>query len=124
MKTAKLSLMARMKMKKADPKKKPMTVEGAAARPRLDRPGRMKRAEGGIVEDYIKPGLPTALPSAIAGLARKYLPTRRDPEMEKHIKDVLSSAPAGLAGNAMAKGVSSKAVSGEEDRKAGGRVKK
>lgn len=47
MKTAKMSLMARMKMKKADPKKKPMTVEGQAARPRLDRPGRMKRAEGG-----------------------------------------------------------------------------
>lgn len=49
MKTTKTSLLARMKAKKADPKKKPMTVEGSAARPRLDRPMRMKRAEGGLV---------------------------------------------------------------------------
>lgn len=47
MKTPKTSLLARMKAKKADPKKKPMTVEGSAARPRLDRPMRMKRADGG-----------------------------------------------------------------------------
>lgn len=38
--------MAKIK-KKGDDKKKPMTVEGAAARPRLDRPMRMKRADGG-----------------------------------------------------------------------------
>lgn len=47
MKTPKTSLLARLKAKKADPKKKPMTVEGSAARPRLDRPMRMKRADGG-----------------------------------------------------------------------------
>lgn len=38
--------MAKIK-KKGDEKKKPMTVEGSAARPRLDRPMRMKRADGG-----------------------------------------------------------------------------
>lgn len=47
MKTSrKLMMMAKIK-KKSDEKKKPMTVEGAAARPRLDRPMRMKRADGG-----------------------------------------------------------------------------
>lgn len=59
MKSPKLSMMARLKAKKPDPKKKPMTVEGAAARPRLDRPSRMRREDGGKVlskerEDYAK----------------------------------------------------------------------
>lgn len=47
MKTSrKLMMMAKIK-KKSDEKKKPMTVEGSAAKPRLDRPMRMKRADGG-----------------------------------------------------------------------------
>lgn len=47
MKTSrKMMMMAKIK-KKSDEKKKPMTVEGSAAKPRLDRPMRMKRADGG-----------------------------------------------------------------------------
>lgn len=48
---SKILAMAKLKAKKKPDAKKPMTVDGSAARPRLDRPGRMKRAEGGSVDD-------------------------------------------------------------------------
>jgi len=86
--------------------------------------GRVKRADGGIVEDYIKPGLPTAVPAAIQSLARRYLPSRRDPEMEAKLKDAASNAATGAGGALMKAGLrpSGKAVDGKEDRKRGGRV--
>lgn len=113
---SKLMMMSKLKKKTAETKN--MAVEGDAPRARLDRPSRVRRAGGGIVEDYIKPGLPTGVPAAVQALASRYLPTRKDPEMEAKIKDAVS----GAAGSMMGKGVSSKAVSGEEDRKKGGRV--
>lgn len=117
--------MSKLKAKKKTEAKKTV-VEGDAPRQRLDRPSRVraKRADGGVVEDYIKPGLPTAVPAAIQSLARRYLPSRRDPEMEAKLKDAASNAATGAGGALMKAGLrpSGKAVDGEEDRKKGGRV--
>lgn len=119
---SKLMLMSKIKAKKKPEHK--ASVEGDAPRKRLDRPSRVRRADGGIVEDYIKPGLPTAVPAAIQSLARRYLPSRRDPEMEAKLKDAASSAATGAGGALMKAGLGSsgKSVDGEEDRKKGGRV--
>lgn len=119
---SKLMMMSKLKAKKKPEHK--AAVEGDAPRQRLDRPSRVRRADGGLVEDYIKPGLPTAVPVAIQSLARKYLPSRRDPEMEAKLKDAASSATTGAGGALMKAGLrpAGKALEGEEDRKKGGRV--
>lgn len=81
MKSPKLRLM--MKAKKKPDAKKPMTVEGSAARPRLDRPGRMNRAEGG----------PTLSPEAKRGVTEN--------ELKEFGKNIVGGALAGFGGATM-----------------------
>lgn len=148
MKSPKLSMMARLKAKKADPKKKPMTVEGAAARPRLDRPGRMKRAEGGptiskdskeYVEEKRKAASGHGEDATLGGLSAAGLGAMRlmSPGAPKFMKGLLTAGAglnAGVGAMSAARRSQLKSEAdrvergqadpGKEDRKSGGRVKK